>query len=294
MSFSHCRSVIEHVAQRALQLEVDAVLVGPAQQGFEHVAQGFGRPLEVDDLARELVDALREIRAALAEQLVLDLVDVVLQAAGHGVVLVDDLVEDRVEHRLGTAREQVGVLLESPPHLREVGNLGVTHGHDVVGADEDVELAELHRLGLVDVARGSEYREEVAPVALELRALVPARASSTASGCSENSAATRSSSSGEGRNRPIHASAVGLHVLEGLVEAGRVLDAVTVDVHGAVDDGHESVVPRMPMRAGPVAPTLTMSLRGHFFGSLPQFMSEYRQSVSVMSPFGFCALCRLT
>jgi hypothetical protein len=41
-----------------------------------------------------------------------------------------------------------------------------------VRADEDRDLAEFHRLGLVDVARGPEDDEECLAVAFEFRALV--------------------------------------------------------------------------------------------------------------------------
>ena len=63
-------------------------------------------------LARQLVDAPRDLRVA-AEDLGLDLVDVVLEAGDHGGVAVDDPVQDRVQHRLGPEAQQVGVALHA-------------------------------------------------------------------------------------------------------------------------------------------------------------------------------------
>jgi hypothetical protein len=59
-----------------------------------------GGALELDHLAGQLVDP-PGYRGVALEQLILDLVDVVLQARDDGGVLIDDLVQDRVEHRLG-------------------------------------------------------------------------------------------------------------------------------------------------------------------------------------------------
>ena len=114
----------------------------------------------------------RETSALAAEDLGLDLVDVVLQAVRDGPVVVHDPVHDRVEDGLGPPPQQVGVALQPPPHLAQVRRLAVAHGDDEVRADEDVRLAELDRLGLVDVARRPEHDEERVAVALELRPLV--------------------------------------------------------------------------------------------------------------------------
>ena len=54
----------------------------------------------------------------------------------------------------------------------EIGRLAVSHGEDEVGADEDVHLAELDLLGVVEVARRAQDDEQRVAVALELRTLV--------------------------------------------------------------------------------------------------------------------------
>ena len=53
---------------------------------------------------------------AAAEDLVLDLVNVVLEARHHRLVAVDDVVDDRVRNRRWTAPQQVGARLEPPTH----------------------------------------------------------------------------------------------------------------------------------------------------------------------------------
>jgi len=58
------------------------------------------------------------------------------------------------------------------PHAREIRRLAVPHGDGEVGSEEQVQLAELDLLQLVDVARGLEDDEQRVAVPLELRPLV--------------------------------------------------------------------------------------------------------------------------
>jgi hypothetical protein len=90
--------VIVDVVQAALQLQVDLVLLEACFQAGDHVQQRADRALYPDHLTGQLVDPPGHRRVA-REQLVLDLVDVVLQARYDRRVLVDDLVWDRVEYR---------------------------------------------------------------------------------------------------------------------------------------------------------------------------------------------------
>ena len=146
-------------------------LSNPAASAVEHGQQRPGGPLELDHLAGQLVDASRDLRVA-AEDLGLDLVDVVLQAGDHRRVAVDDAVEDRVEHRLGPAPSSSG---SSSIRLRTAARSGAwlcrTVMHEV-RADEDVDLAELDLLDVVEVAGGAQHDEQGVAVALQLRPLV--------------------------------------------------------------------------------------------------------------------------
>jgi hypothetical protein len=63
----------------------------------------------------------REHAGVAAEDLGLDLVDVVGQARDHRRVPVDDGVEDRVQHRLAALGQQRGLALQPSPHPGEVG-----------------------------------------------------------------------------------------------------------------------------------------------------------------------------
>ena len=58
----------------------------------------------------------RETSGAAVEDVVLDLVDVVLEAGDDGRVVVDDAVHDRVQDRDGAAAQQVGARLEAAAH----------------------------------------------------------------------------------------------------------------------------------------------------------------------------------
>ena len=114
----------------------------------------------------------RDTCRVAAEDLDLDLVDVLLEPRDHGRVAVDDAVHDRVEHGLGAAREQLRVAFHAPADRAEIGRPAVAHGQHEVRPDEDVDLAELDLFGLVEVGRGAQDREERVPVSLELGALV--------------------------------------------------------------------------------------------------------------------------
>jgi len=93
-----------------LQLKVHAVFHGAALQELEDASQWLDRALKVDDLPRELIDASgQRVIVAVAEQLILDLVDVVLQARDNGLVLVDDLIEHGIQHASGPMASSSGL-----------------------------------------------------------------------------------------------------------------------------------------------------------------------------------------
>ena len=114
--------------------------------------------VEVEHLPLQLEDALGRVDAAgalVGEDIDLDLPDVVVEAADHRLVVVDDAVDDRVQDRHRPVGEQLGLLLESLADLGQRRSLPVAHRHDVLGADEQLDLGELDGLEHVDVARPS-------------------------------------------------------------------------------------------------------------------------------------------
>ena len=163
--------MVGDVPQVALQLLVGAVFLEARDEGVEHRVERVGGALELDDLARQLVDAPRDLRIA-SEDLHLDLVDVLLQPGHHRRVAVDDAVEDRVQDGLRPTREQLRVVLHAVSDEAEVGRPAMADRQHEAGADEDVDLAELHLLDVVQVRRGAKDDEERVAVALELRTLV--------------------------------------------------------------------------------------------------------------------------
>lgn len=120
---------------------------------------------------RRCGDAAGDLRGA-AEYLGLDLVDVVLHARHDGGVTVDDSVEDRVQHGLGTALEEVRGVLHASADRGEVGGGSVADGDHEVGSDEDVQLAEVDLLGRVQVAGCAQHHEQGVAVAFQLGSLV--------------------------------------------------------------------------------------------------------------------------
>src|SRR4029453_4824666 len=82
-AFDDPQDVVAGVAEGTLPLDVDVVLVEPGAERVDDVKQRLGRPLDLDYLAREGVDAAGGGRVVV-EELVLDFVDVVLQSCNDG------------------------------------------------------------------------------------------------------------------------------------------------------------------------------------------------------------------
>ena len=64
--------------------------------------------------------------------------------AGH--VVVDDPVDDGVQHGRGPALQDLRVAPPPARYVLEAGGLAVAHGHDEALAEEDQDLTELHDL----------------------------------------------------------------------------------------------------------------------------------------------------
>ncbi len=87
-------------------------------------------------------------------------------------VAVDDRVEDRVQHRLGAAAQQVGFVFEPVAHGGQFAGLAVADGEYEVAADEDVDFAEVDLFDVVEVAGGAQHHEQRVAVAFEFGPLV--------------------------------------------------------------------------------------------------------------------------
>src|SRR5829696_4506459 len=90
----------------------------------KHTAERFRRPLELDHLARELVDPARHV-GITPEDLGLYLFDIVLEAVDYGPVVVNDTVHDGVQDRLGSTAQVLGVGLQLLAYPAQVRRLAV-------------------------------------------------------------------------------------------------------------------------------------------------------------------------
>ena len=156
-----------HVAEVRHELVGD----GAERSTLERVdrrQQRMDGAVEVADLAAQEVDPLGRCGRA-REHGLLDLLDVPLEAFDHRRVVVDDLVEDRPEHRVGTGSQEILVLLEAQAGRVELAGHSLPHRDHEARAEEDGDLAELDLLALVDVVRGAQDDEPHVVVALELR-----------------------------------------------------------------------------------------------------------------------------
>ena len=94
----------------------------------EHTAERFCCPLELDHLARELVDPARHAGIA-PEDLGLNLLDIVLEAVDYGSVVVYDTVHYGVQDRLWSTAQVLGIGLQLLAHFSQVRRLAVAHAH---------------------------------------------------------------------------------------------------------------------------------------------------------------------
>ena len=109
---------------------------------------------------------------SFGEHLVLDLEDVVGDAGQHRQVGLDDGVEDAVRHHAGPVGEAFGLRLEVAPEVGQGNGVAVSDDEDVPGRAHHRDLAELHRLGLVEVAGGTQHDRQRVADHLDLRTLV--------------------------------------------------------------------------------------------------------------------------
>src|SRR5215212_654482 len=124
---------------------------------------------------------------------------VLLEARYHRDIVIDYPVHDRIENSLRTPAQQLQHGLQPPAHPIQGRSFAVAHRHHEVFSYKSVEFTELHCLRLVDVTSRFQDCEERLSVAFNLGVLM---ASSTASGCSPNSAATEQNSSSVGSTSP--------------------------------------------------------------------------------------------
>src|SRR5919112_645505 len=113
-----------------LYLRIDAYCLVPHHVP-EHAAERFRCPLELDHLARELVDPARHAGIA-PEDLGLYLLDVVLEAVDYGSVVVYDTVHYGVQDRLWSTAQVLGIGLQLLAHSSQIRRLAVAHGHHKV------------------------------------------------------------------------------------------------------------------------------------------------------------------
>src|SRR5215212_1550386 len=146
-SLRHAQHALLDVAQVPAHLGVDATHL-VLRKAPQRPRQGLRGLVELDDLAEELVDALRNV-GLVPEDLHLDLVDVVLEAFDHRDVIFHDAVHDRVEDRVRTLAEQRRPAFGPPAHLDQLVRLAVTDRDDEVRSHECVDLAELDLLPLL-------------------------------------------------------------------------------------------------------------------------------------------------
>src|SRR5919107_2737027 len=140
----------------------------------QHPTERFCRPLELDHLARELVDPAGHAEIA-TEDLGLYLLDIVFQAVDYGPVVVYDTVHYGVQDRLWSSAQMLGVGLQLLAYPAQVRRLTVAHAHHEVFSHKEVDFAELDPLLLVQVTGRLEHEEERIAVALQLGPLVSVR-----------------------------------------------------------------------------------------------------------------------
>src|SRR5918995_2916898 len=138
-------------------LRVDVYVLVPHHIS-KHTPERFCRPLELDHLARELVDPARHAGIA-TEDPGLYLLDIVLEAVDYGYVVVYDTVHYGVQDRLWSTTQVFGVGLQLLAYPAQGRRLAVAHAHHEIFSHKEVNLAELDPLLLVQVTGWLEHYE---------------------------------------------------------------------------------------------------------------------------------------
>ena len=169
--------MIEHIAHLAADLLGEQVLMvgdDPAQR----LGERGDRPSQLDHLALEQVDRLDGGFARRGERRLLNGVDVGFHRLGHGAVGVDDVVGDRMHHRVGAECELGGFGFQFLADSGQSGVVAVADGHHEVRPDEDHDLAclddlagQFHRL-VRQVVHRLENQEQGVVVPLDLGPLM--------------------------------------------------------------------------------------------------------------------------
>src|SRR5215204_496277 len=269
----------------------------------KHTAERFRRPLELDHLARELVDSARHV-GITPKDLGLYLFDIVLEAVDYGPVVINDTVHDGVQDRLGSTAQVLGVGLQLLAYPAQVRRLAVAHAHYEVFSHKEVDFAELDPLLLVQVAGRLEHDKERIPVALQLGPLVGVRRIL-------DRQTVQAELSGDGRELlyrrlveadPCNPAPVSDRLI-GLLEGYRLGGTVAVHVDGIVHDHSRIIRPRLfllvcfsPRRracglSSSVSPSKTANAAP--WGSprtaiLPEGRSKGPASTVPPSPLAFC------
>ncbi len=235
-----------------LKLHAKRTVCGPGHQLLEDPHQRAGGPLEGDDLPGELVNPAGDLWVR-TKKVILDFVNIVLQAGRHGLVLIHHLVQDAVQYGVGAQGQELRHGLHPAPDLGQVRRLGVPHGDHVLVTHEDVDFAEVHLFHIVAVPGRPEHQEQALAVVLQLGPLVPCQRVLNGQRVKVEFLAHRLQFL---RIRPVqsdprHAFALPEQEV-GLVQVLRVLGAESVDVNSVVNDGHCRPPARAPSH--PAAP----------------------------------------
>ena len=87
-------------------------------------------------------------------------------ASSKGTVLIDDLIQDRVEDRFRAETQQLRCLLQPAAHLGKIRRFGMADCDYELGTDAHVQLAELHLLHIIEISRRPQHREQCVAIPL--------------------------------------------------------------------------------------------------------------------------------
>ena len=110
------------------------------------------RSFELEDLALEPIDG-PGVDVTIGEDIGFDLLEVGRDLLVDGDIVVDDLVQDCMQRRLGPSGQELLVLFQTLPDTGQGCGLTTSNGQQEVRADDDHELAGLDVRRRLDVAQ---------------------------------------------------------------------------------------------------------------------------------------------
>ncbi len=137
--FGQPHELVVHIAKAVRNLVVDQWKL-PARQPANRIALRDDNAPQRCKIALDCKNAAHEIRLHAQDRRFFERVDLLFQDVDLGPIVFDHRIDDPVHHCRGTLRQHVLMLVADHPQLRDTARSAVVHGHEVIAAQEEIDI----------------------------------------------------------------------------------------------------------------------------------------------------------